>query len=141
MTHEEKRQWMAMWAAENELLLTFNGACGMGRECVGVLANEHYPDYRWYANEQDEESSDDNGYVWTPEDAYHKHPCVAVLGRGEDAESQLYEWLKWFDDNGFKLEKGLNTLSKDLSAIALLFGKHKFQRMVRTERKPTESKK
>ena len=62
---------------------------------------------------------------------YHKHPCVAVLGRGEDAESQLYEWLMWFDANGFKVETGIQPVDPKLGAIAFILGKHTYQRMVR----------
>lgn len=129
MTHEEKRQWMALWATKNNLLLTFEGECGFGRECVGVLTNGQYPEYEWYDDNYERE--DKNGDVWTPENAYHKHPCVAVLGRGENAESQLYEWLKWFDENGFKLETGTQPIDSKLGRIAFALGKHTFQRMVR----------
>ena len=118
-----------MWAVKNNLRLTFEGECGFGRECVGVLADEQYPDYEWY--DDDYEREDENGDVWTPKDAYHKHPCVAVLGRGEDAESQLYEWLMWFDANGFKVETGIQPVDPKLGAIAFILGKHTYQRMVR----------
>ena len=103
MTREEKQQWMAMWAVRNNAQLALQGECGFGRECVGVMVSDTYPDYEW----RDKETCkriDNNGDVWTPVDAYHKYECVAVLGRGEDAENQLYEWLKWFDENDFKLE-------------------------------------
>ena len=99
MTREEKFNWMAIYCAKNNLALTVEGECGFGRECVGVLSGDTYPDYEW--SDARYNRIDDNGEVWTPKDAYHKHPCVAVLGRGEEAEDQLYQWLKWFDNNGF----------------------------------------
>lgn len=133
MTREEKIEWMAIWAAKNGLQLNLEGECGFGRECVGVLSGESYPDYEWY-DEETYERQDENGDVWTPEDAYHKHPCVAVLGRGEKAEAQLYEWLKWFDENGFKLETGIQKMDPRLGMIGVLLGKHKFQRMVRQKK-------
>lgn len=130
MTHKKKIEWMALWAAKNKLQLVIEGECGFGRECVGVATEGHYPDYEWY-NEEDNRV-DKNGDVWKPEDAYHKHPCVAVLGRGKEAEEQLYLWLKWFDDNNFKLETG-NLPIKDNMALALLFNKHRYARMVRAK--------
>ena len=135
MTHEEKIQWMAVWAARNGLQLELNGECGFGRECVGVFVDGHYPDYEWYDGETFERI-DHNGDVWIPENAYHKHPCVAVLGRGEHAESQLYDWLQWFDANGFKLETGAAKMDPSLGMIGILLGKHRYARMVKKEATP-----
>lgn len=130
MTHNEKIQWMAVWAAKNGLQLMLEGECGICWECVGVLTEDKYPDYKWYNDNY--ERMDENGDVWTPEDAYHKYPCVAVLGRGENAEAQLYEWLKWFDDNGFKLEKGNLPVDRRIPLeIALAMGKHRYARMTK----------
>lgn len=131
MTHEEKIQWMAMWAVKHNAQLVLEGECGLGRECVGLLVEGKYPDYEWY--DADYERLDQNGDVWTPENAYHKHPCIAVLGRGEAAESQLYEWLQWFDAQGFSIETGDQEYDQNLGAIALLMGKHRFARMVRPQ--------
>ncbi len=129
MTHDEKVQWMALWCAHNHCELRLEGECGMMRECVGIIVNGSYPDYEW-DDEKTYERLDDNGDVWTPEDAYHKHPCVAVLGRGEKAEAQLYDWLKWFDDNNFTIETGV---VKDMPTepILLALGRHEFKRIVR----------
>lgn len=132
MTHEEKLSWMALWAAKNGLQLQLKGECGFGRECVGITTEGHYPDYEWYGDEEDDyERKDKNGKVWTPENAYHKHPCVAVLGRGEGAESELYEWLKWFDENNFKLETGDLKVDPKLGVIGFMLGKHRYARMVK----------
>lgn len=131
MTHDEKLLWMTKWAAKHGATLTLSGECGFGRECVGLLVGESYPDYEWHDAKFNR--SDDNGDVWVPADAYHKHPCVAVLGHGENAEAQLYEWLKWFDDNGFVIEQG--DAPKDewenLGVVGLMLGKNRYQRMVR----------
>lgn len=131
MTHEEKIQWMAVWAAKNGLQLVLNGEVGFGRPCVGVVAEGHHPDYRWY--DQNYERADKNGEVWVPPDAYHKHECVAVLGRGEAAEAQLYDWLRWFDEHGFKLETGDRPMDPNLGVIGILLGKHRYVRLVRQE--------
>ena len=128
--HKKKLAWMADWCAKNTLALNLNGECGLGRECVGVSNGDNYPDYEWH-DENTYERMDSNGEVWTPPDAYHKHPCVAVLGRGKKAEEQLYDWLKWFDENGFRVESGLQPVSPSLGPIAYLLGKHKYCRMVK----------
>ena len=80
-------QWMASYCATLGATLSLDGECGIGRDCVGILVNGTYPDYEWYS-EPDYERADNNGEVWTPADAYHKHSCVAVLGHGETAETQ-----------------------------------------------------
>lgn len=128
-----KLQWMAEWCAKNSLALNLQGECGFGRECVGVLAGDSYPEYEWYDDQW--ERADSNGEVWTPADAYHKHPCVAVLGRGDDAEEQLYQWLKWFDDNGFKVKTGFQPVDPKLGSIAYMLGKHKYARLVKEQSK------
>ena len=131
MTHEEKIQWMALWAVRNKCALNLEGECGFGRECVGILADDKYPDYAWYDEQGSYERLDANGDVWTPADAYHKHPCVAVLGRGQEAEAQLYDWLKWFEGNGFGLETGAAKMDPKLGMIGILLGKHTYARMVK----------
>jgi len=131
MTHDEKIGWMAVWAAKHGCALMLEGECGFGRECVGVSVDGTYPDYEWF-DKDTYERVDANGDVWAPEDAYHKHPCVAVLGRGEQAESQLYDWLRWFDDNGFVLETGDQEIDPNIPpALTILLGKHRYARMVR----------
>ncbi len=130
MTHQEKLDWMALWCGRHALALQLEGECGFGRECVGVLSGDVYPDYEWY--DSDYERADPNGNVWTPPDAYHKHPCVAVLGRGEDAEDQLYQWLMWFDENNFAVEvAAIEPPPEGWSTIHLLLCKHENRRMVR----------
>lgn len=100
MKHKDKIKYMKEWCAKNNLTLVLEGEVGFGRECVGVLSEQcgAYPDYIIFDNDYNVIT----GYeVWTPDDAYHKHPCVAVLGRGEDAEAKLYEWVNWFDKNNY----------------------------------------
>ena len=112
MEHSKKIKWMHKYAAENNVVLTLEGECGFGHECVGILLSESYPDYDYE--------------VWIPEDAYHKHPCVAVLGRGENAESQLFFWLQWFKKNGYKPVE-----NPPDDYISLLFGLDTEKKMVK----------
>lgn len=127
MEHKDKIAWMALWAANNSCTLELNGEVGFGRECVGITMSGNYPDYQWH----DEEYNPQNGDIWVPENAYHKHECVAVLGRGEEAEAQLYDWLKWFDDNGYRPVESANDNIGSLNAIELLMGRAFVQRMVK----------
>lgn len=133
MTHDEKLQWMAVWAMRHGVAVQLNGEVGFGRECVGIISDGAYPDYEWF-DDKTYERVDNNGEVWTPPDAYHKHPCFAVLGRGEAAETQLYDWLKWFDDNGFAVMSGAQEMDPRLGIIGVALGKHRYVRMVRSKK-------
>ncbi len=139
MKHNEKVQWMAMWCVNNHCELRLEGECGFGRECVGIIVNGSFPEYEW-DDDETYERLDKNGDVWIPKDAYHKHPCVAVLGRGEDAEAQLYEWLKWFDDNNFKVESGMIENAADIlrDPIMVMLGRHEYKRIVRQSQRPND---
>lgn len=129
-TQQDKQfTWMSRWCAKNGLALQLEGECGFGRECVGVTSDGSFPDYEWYGDNY--ERIDPNGEVWLPEDAYHKHPCVAVLGRGQKAEQQLYQWLRWFDDNGFVVESGPARGLAKMGIAALLMGSQMHHRMVK----------
>lgn len=130
MTHQEKLDWMAIWCAKHGLALQLEGECGFGRECVGVLSGDVYPDYEWH--DKDWNRADPNGDVWTPPNAYHKHSCVAVLGHGESAEDELYQWLRWFDDNNFAVEvAAAEPPQGGWSMVELLLRKQENRRMVR----------
>lgn len=130
MTRDEKIEWMAVWAARQGCALALvDGEVGFGRECVGITKDGNFPDYRWY-NETTYERADPNGEVWVPEDAYHKHDCVAVLGRGEGAEAQLYEWLTWFDRREFKVTSEMD-LDAAKDVVSLVMGKQHVVRITR----------
>lgn len=130
MTHKKKIEWMVLWCATNGMKLELEGSCGFGRECVGVSNGSSYADYHWM-DEKTYKRLDNNGEVWTPDDAYHKHDCVAVLGRGRKAESDLYDWLQWFDKAGFKVEMGTQPIDPALGEIGYILGKHQYVRMVK----------
>ena len=130
MTHNEKIKWMHDYCAKNNVVLALEGGCGFGRECVGILLDESFPDYAWHDENKDEYIGDD---VWAPEDAYHKHPCVAVLGRGVSTEAQLYEWLKWFEDNDFKPELSEADI-QPTNFIEAILGRGTEKRMVKVKK-------
>ena len=132
MTHEEKLTWMAKYAMKHGASILLEGECGICRECVGLSIGGTYPDYEWYEWDAEEYNRiDSNGKVWKPKDAYHKHPCVAVLGRGKEAEAQLYDWLKWFDDNNFTIEIIPNENMNKLDKIELMMGRAYHKRMIK----------
>lgn len=133
MNHTDKIVWMTRWANRHGMTLSLEGHCGIGRECVGVVHDGNYPDYQDWSGDGPRNWSANLPEVWTPEDAYHKHPCVAVLGRGEAAEDQLYQWLKWFDDHNYQLETGTRDLSGKSQferEIAFMLNQHVYCRLV-----------
>lgn len=97
MTTEEEIEFIRSWAGKNKLYLDTEGTCGFGRECVGVVYGDHYPEY----DGGDERVTPD--YEDTP-NYYHKTDCVAVLGRGPEAIHELYLWIKKLVDNGATVE-------------------------------------
>lgn len=118
--------WMANWCKREGLTLELEGEVGFFRPCVGVVGDFNFPDYMWY--DDNFERVDRNGDVWTPERAYHKNPCVAVLGTDDESVKQLYEWLKWFDENNFHYAKKTEPFRDGIELI--LFGRFT-HRMVR----------
>ena len=130
MKRADKIIWMLAYAERMHVKLELNGSIGFGRECVGVLFEGSYVEYRWYDNET-YKPLDKNGDVWRPDDAYHKGDYVAVLGTGIKAENQLYKWLKFFDSEGFHLETGSKT--NNFGPIGVVLGHDRFARFVRNE--------
>lgn len=127
MTHKDKIRWMKKWCDNNECTLLLKGECGFGRPCVGVLKNGCYPDY------DDSHEPGDSQYIWTPEDAYHKHPCVAVLGRGKKAEKQLFKWLQWFFDNGYTVRSEIRIGPHDSIDLMMRRDVHNFMHKTKEE--------
>jgi hypothetical protein len=105
MTTEQMIAEIKAYAADNRCYFEPEGEVGFGRECVGVLAEGKYPDYEWH--DADFERADPNGDVWVPPDvdAYHKHECIAVLGRGPRAIEQLHAWVVKLRESGAVIER------------------------------------
>lgn len=102
--------WAARWGA----VLQLAGQVGFGRECTGIMKDGHYIDTR--------EAKDANAYTaegkwWEPEDSYRKHDCLAVLGRGNGALAQLYEWVKWLDARGWGIGEESRRPSGDIDLL------------------------
>lgn len=52
-----------------------------------------------------EEFYDERFYGIAPEKSYHKHNCLAVLGRDEDSIRQLSDWVDKLNELGVVVEK------------------------------------
>lgn len=106
-----KLAMMIAWCEENNCTLQTKGEVGFGRPCVGVLYGQTYVDYDY------ELGYPVNGGFWTPENAYHKHDCLAVLVHDEDYNSaldELYNWIVWLVGNNFQVEvQPRETYNKD----------------------------
>src|ERR1700734_1892070 len=103
-TRADQIVYITEWAARSRCSLQLNGEVGFGRDCVGVLNDGTYIDY------------EDQRGIWTPEDAYHKHDCIAVLDHDnpDDALGQLYAWVKWLDGHGYGVEIVYRQPSSDI---------------------------
>ena len=104
------------WAMSNGCVIT-HGTVGFGRECVGVHStSNHWVDYEIY----DEDNAFVGGYRgWKPEDAYHKHPCVAVLVHGDldRACTQLALWIRHFAEGGYVVREMARAYENPLSLL------------------------
>ena len=78
---------------------------------MGILKGSAYIDTGVI---KDAEAYQPGGDWWQPEDAYHKHDCMAVLGRGDEALAQLYQWVKWADEHGYGVEEVYRKPSSDI---------------------------
>lgn len=105
---EDCRKVIQEFANRFKLIFEEEGECGFGRECVGLSNGNNYVDY----NPTDrvkydyiKEFYNEKFYDITPPDAYHKHSCLAVLGRGEEAIRQLADWVDKLNEMGAVVEK------------------------------------
>jgi hypothetical protein len=112
-------RYLVEWAARYKARFEPEGECGFGRECVGILYVDHYPDWDGYVDNYSRRAD------WVVDDAappadvaaYHKHPCLAVLGRGPDAVAQLARWVRKLDEHGI----GIVAVRRDGGPVELLF--------------------
>jgi hypothetical protein len=139
-TADEMVEWLRAWCAKHDgLTLELEGEVGFGRECVGILYDTgltaEYVDYDVY----DMESQSPTPYaaLVSPGDeapnAYHKHDCLAVLGRGDEPLAELYLWVRRLDAAGATIERDAPRDGHDVGS--LLFGKTTRTRVV-VETKP-----
>lgn len=100
-TREAQIVYLTEWAARYRCSLQLNGQVGFGRDCTGILKDSTYIDTQDAKNATAYNHESEPGSWWEPEDSYHKHDCLAVLGHGDEALDQLYQWVKWLDAHGW----------------------------------------
>lgn len=95
-TEEQYRANIQEFANKHKIVFDDEGETGFGRPCVGLSHGDNwvafnptnsttYGHIEEFYNEKLEEIQ--------PPNAYHKHDCLAVLGRGEEAIKQLSDWV------------------------------------------------
>ena len=113
-TREAQIVYLTEWAARYRCSLQLNGEVGFGRDCVGILKDSHYIDTADIKGETAYNFNSEPYSWWEPEDSYHKHDRLAVLGHGDEPLAQLYEWVKWLDGHGYGVEDTYRQPSSDI---------------------------
>lgn len=107
-TLEECRANILEFANRFKLIFEDEGEVGFGRECVGLTNGNNYVDYNPTSHPDYDYITEFYSPVFfqiAPPNAYHKHDCLAVLGRGEDAIRQLSDWVDKLNEMGVVVEK------------------------------------
>lgn len=120
-------EWAAKWGASLQLA----GQVGFGRDATGILKDGHYIDT---AEAKGQTTYAGRDGWWQPEDAYHKHDCLAVLGHGDEALSQLYEWVRWLDGHGWGAGEESRKVTSDIDLFFHGPVLHKLVRLPEAER-------
>ena len=106
------------------------GEIGFGRPCVGIIdeSTDHYVVIRDYDDDYEIRGESSAACDNSPEYAYHKHPCLAVLVHGDYEEStrQLEEWIGKILESDFEFytkpvsKNDINTLLGNFSPIVCI---------------------
>ena len=118
------------FALKHKLVLQERGEVGFGRPCVGFCHGDQYVNYNPHKSDGDykqiEKLYDNRHHQLTPEDAYHKHTCMAVLVHNEnydEALRQLGDWVEKLERIGVEVIE-FKTGAKGVQAIMTgLFGR------------------
>lgn len=104
MDYQTAKDICQKFAADHKVIFNEEGECGFGRECVGFSHGDSWIDHNPYNHGGDYERIEKYACeACEPPDgvnAYHKHDCLAVLGRGEESVIQLATWVKNMQDQG-----------------------------------------
>lgn len=108
MTKDKMILKLSKFAEEHGIVLQMKGECGFGRPCVGFLKHDNYVDYcpTEHPNYSRIAKFYDDRLLQVPEDAYHKHDCMAVLVHDDNYDEglkQLCEWVDTYEDLGVEL--------------------------------------
>ncbi len=105
---EQCKELIQDFANRFKLIFEEEGECGFGRECVGLTNGKNYVDYNPTDNVNYDyipEFYDERFSQIAPENAYHKHDCIAVLGRGEEAIRELADWVNKLNELGAVVDR------------------------------------
>jgi hypothetical protein len=103
MTYTEAKEICERFSLKHKVIFEEEGECGFGRECVGFSSGDNWIDHNPRDRTTHEPIADlACEATWAPPgvNAYHKHACLAVLGRGEAAVIQLAEWVRSMESAG-----------------------------------------
>ncbi len=85
------------FALKHKVIFDDEGECGFGRKCVGFRDGHKWIDHNPYKSNGDYEPIKDLAcdacYAPSGVHSYHKHDCLAVLGRGDEAVIGLAKWV------------------------------------------------
>ena len=107
-TIEEHKANIQEFTNRFKLIFEDDGEVGFGRKCVGLTNGNNYVDYnptQFPDYDYVEEFYDERLYDIIPENAYHKHNCLAVLGNEETSIIQLSEWIDKLKELGAVVQK------------------------------------
>lgn len=103
LTPKKARKICQDFANKHKVIFNDEGECGFGRECVGFESGERWIDFNPYKHPDYtpiEELQCDGVLPPDGVNNYHKHDCLAVLGRGEEAVMQLARWVLSMESKG-----------------------------------------
>lgn len=103
MTEQEAREICERFATKYKLVFDDAGECGFGRECVGIRHGDDWVSHNPISLSGDYDQIPDlisDAYAPPGVNAYHKHDCLAVLGRGPEAIAQLATWIQALESRG-----------------------------------------
>ena len=103
MTEGEAREICQAFANKHKVIFDDEGECGFGRECVGFNYGGAWVDHNPFSMPNFDPIPEYACAAAEPPDgvnAYHKHDCLAVLGRGDEAIIQLAKWVQHMEAAG-----------------------------------------
>jgi hypothetical protein len=97
MKYKTAKKICEKFALEHKIIFDEEGECGFGRKCVGFNSGDSWIDHNPINNKTYKpikKFACVNAMPPEGVNCYHKHNCLAVLGRGEEAVIQLATWVK-----------------------------------------------
>lgn len=100
----EARAICERFAIKHKVIFDDAGECGFGRECVGFRDGNKWIDHNPCSSGGDynliSELACPAAYAPAGVNSYHKHECLAVLGRDDEAIIGLARWVQKLEAAG-----------------------------------------